>query len=921
MDMPAVPSDDRTWLRRFSSRRENLGHSVLRDQLRGASAYDRIAGYFRSSVLEVAGEEIEAVAGTVRVVCNAELNPEDIRAARAAAIVKEWMDVPPEMDGLLNRPRYRRLFDLLRSGKLQVRVLARDSAPFVHGKAGVIRKVDGTAMAFMGSVNETASGWSLNYEIVWEDHSAEGVDWVQAEFDDLWARGDELPDAVITEIGRVAERSEYRDVAEWRAKVEAGEVADAAAAVAVEAPVYRDGERLYPWQKNFVALVQQHRHRHGKARLLLADEVGLGKTMSLGMSALVLALLDPGPVLLLVPATLTMQWQTELWDRLSIPSAVWTQRDCWLDHMGHLIPGRDARDVTRCPYRIGIVSTGLIVQPSAERAALETAKFACVVLDEAHKARRQDLKDRSMSAEGNNLLEFMRVVASRSRHVLLGTATPIQLDPIELWDLVDVLGREAPHVLGDGNSPWKGDPARVLDLLLSRQSLPEDPVERFELIANPLAPSGEPPASLFKAIRTELDLPDDVSSAKGKFRHLTGPSKRRLANGFEEAFWSSNPIVRHVVLRKREMIERVIDPRTGEPYIRRVNVATHPRPDAQGFVDGAILMPLLLRQAYDDAREFCDLVGQRVRGSGFLKTILLRRIGSTVEAGLSTARKLLRGDPAADDGEESDVPATAEEKESIRNLTADERNALTRVIGRLDALTRDQGADPKGGIVADYLRSGWLEHGCIVFSQYYDSAHWLARTLAAVFPQERIGLYGGLGKSMIFQEGTSIKADRELIKGEVAKRGIRLLIATDAACEGLNLQALGTLANLDLPWNPAKLEQRKGRVQRIGQSRSTIDVLNLRYGDSVEGDVFAVLSERFQNIWTMFRQFPDALDDEWTRAILQGRDEARAFLRRLPDQADRFRLRYQSSIDDLDWESCSAVLARQDVIDAMSEGW
>jgi hypothetical protein len=89
----------------------------------------------------------------------------------------------------------------------------------------------------------------------------------------------------------------------------------------------------------------------------------------------------------------------------------------------------------------------------------------------------------------------------------------------------------------------------------------------------------------------------------------------------------------------------------------------------------------------------------------------------------------------------------------------------------------------------------------------------------------------------------------------------------------------------------------------------------------VEDDVFAVLSERFQNIWTMFRQFPDALDDEWTRAILQGRDEARAFLRRLPDQADKFRLRYQSSIDDLDWESCSAVLARQDVIDAMSEGW
>lgn len=921
MDNPPVIPVDRQWLRRFSSRETRLDHSVLRDQLRGAVSYDRIAGYFRSSVLEVAGEEIEAVTGSVRVVCNADLNPDDIRAARAAAIAKEWMDVPPEMDSLLNRPRYRRLFDLLRSGKLQVRVLSREKAPFVHGKAGVIRKSDGTAVSFMGSVNETSSGWAQNYEIVWEDSSPEGVDWVQREFDALWEHGDDLPDAVITEIGRVAERIEYQDIAAWRAKVAAGEVPDPAAAAIVEAPVYRAGDRLYPWQKNFVALVQQHRQRHGKARLMVADEVGLGKTMSLGMSALVLALLDPGPVLLLVPATLTLQWQTELWDRLGIPSAVWTQQDCWVDHKGHRIPGRVAEDVTRCPYRIGIVSTGLIVQPTAERAALEKGRFSCVVLDEAHKARRQDLKDRTRGGGGNNLLEFMRTIAARSRHVLLATATPIQLDPIELWDLVDVLGRDAPHVLGDGNSPWKVDPARVLDYLLERQPLPDEPVERFELIANPLAPLGEPPASLFKAIRSELGLADDDTAAKGKFRHLSGPTKRRLDGGFEEAFWSSNPIVRHVVLRKREMIERVIDTRTGEPYLRRIDVVTHPRASDSAFVDGAIGMPLLFRQAYDDAKEFCDLLGQRMRGSGFLKTILLRRIGSTVEAGLSTARKLLGGDITTDELEEADAPPSTEERQAMRDLTADERNALRRVVTRLEDLTKTPGADPKGSVVARYLQSGWLEHGCIIFSQYYDSARWLAQTLAAMFPQHRIGLYGGIGKSMIFHEGTSIKADRELIKVEVTKRNIRLLVATDAACEGLNLQALGTLVNLDLPWNPAKLEQRKGRIQRIGQTRATIDVLNLRYRDSVEDDVFAVLSERFQNIWTVFRQFPDTLDDDWTRAILQGRTQAQAFLRQLPDQADRFRLRYQSSIDDLDWEGCSAVLARQDIVDAMSQGW
>ena len=138
------------------------------------------------------------------------------------------------------------------------------------------------------------------------------------------------------------------------------------------------------------------------------------------------------------------------------------------------------------------------------------------------------------------------------------------------------------------------------------------------------------------------------------------------------------------------------------------------------------------------------------------------------------------------------------------SLTAEERNALRRVVTRLEDLTRTPDVDPKGRIVERYLRSGWLEHGCIVFSQYYNSAYWLARTLAATFPQQRIGLYGGIGKSLILYEGTSIKADREFIKGEVAKRNIRLLVATDAACEGLNLQALGTLVNLDLPWQSGK---------------------------------------------------------------------------------------------------------------------
>lgn len=66
-----------------------------------------------------------------------------------------------------------------------------------------------------------------------------------------------------------------------------------------------------------------HRETCGKARLLLAAEVGVGKTLSLPASAMIAVLLNDGPVLILCPATLTLQWQVELADKLGIPSAVW----------------------------------------------------------------------------------------------------------------------------------------------------------------------------------------------------------------------------------------------------------------------------------------------------------------------------------------------------------------------------------------------------------------------------------------------------------------------------------------------------------------------------------------------------------------------------------------------------------------------
>ena len=73
---------------RYSSRRQQLDKSFLCKKLKGAASYDRIAGYFCSSILEVAGEEIENIQGKVRIICNSDLSPEDVKAASCAQRMK-----------------------------------------------------------------------------------------------------------------------------------------------------------------------------------------------------------------------------------------------------------------------------------------------------------------------------------------------------------------------------------------------------------------------------------------------------------------------------------------------------------------------------------------------------------------------------------------------------------------------------------------------------------------------------------------------------------------------------------------------------------------------------------------------------------------------------------------------------------------
>ena len=933
---------------RHSSRRQRLDSTVLAQRLAGAVGYDRIAGYFRSSLFEVAGEALAQVQGPVRIICNSDLDQQDLvtAAAAQAALRRSWCAGKPEEAPPVALPRYRALYEALTNKRIEIRVLPDEAFGLIHGKAGVIRRPDGTATAFLGSVNESASAWRLNYELLWEDDAPDTVAWVQEEFDALWNDRRAMDLSVCPFIAQDVQRIAARRVIEppqWKATTD---TQTAAASAAVETPVYRREQGLWPHQKYFAQLALE-RHRLGGARLVLADQVGLGKTIQLAMAALLMALEDPdgGPVLVLAPKPLLQQWQGELMELLLLPSARWNGR-AWVDENELEYPSDGVKSLGKCPRRIGLVSQGLVVRglPEALQQLLQR-RYTCVIVDEAHRARRRNVPKVDASAdevderaEPNKLMAFLKQIGERTKSMLLATATPVQLHPVEAWDLLDILSHGNAGVLGGWTrtSPWFR-PSHCLAVANGDTSVPTEVVAGWQYVRDPMPARAE--GDGFDSMRRYLDADDRTWQFAPEVLDKLSPAIKRvkLLNGVLPGYGEQfNPMLRCIVRRTRGYLEATVNPATGGYFLPKVTVRLFGENTASALGLGGYL-----RDAYEEAENFSRLLQQRVRGAGFFKTLLLRRLGSSMEAGRNTVMRLLSAAPdeptdeddddsddtnGADGGGDGNLGHRAIAASDFKDFTKAEVASLNRCL----ALLRQGGNnDPKLDAVLGYLlgtrsdvSESWMARGCILFSQYYDTVRWVGDELAKrpEFAGLEIGLYAGSNRSGIWSTGRFQRCDRELLKARVRSGELKLLLGTDAASEGLNLQRLGTLINIDLPWNPTRLEQRKGRIQRIGQVRSEVWIANLRYRGSVEDRVHQVLADRLESIHQLFGQIPDTLEDVWVKIALEGEQEARQLIDRTTATRNPFDAKY-SKVEDADWETCSQVLDAHAVKEQLSRGW
>ena len=919
---------ERTWKLKYTPEDGDLVQVFYVPALQDAARYDRLTGYFDAGALALAARGVEGLvrnAGRMRLVVGCTLKAPEIDAINEGEALRDAVErqlvelplAPPDADaadalGLLAW--------MIGRGHLEVKVAVpcdtdgrpvNDTAIF-HEKSGVIEDRAGYKIAWTGSLNETAAGWRRNWESInvyrsWGPEP-ERVDSEERNFASLWAN--RSPRALVLDVPDAAKQDLLRFLppdlpTRLKAKTpppgppdtgpgpdppplpptdrrqlvwtfiqrapslpgSGAQVGEATAAIEPWPHQLRAFERLYaPWPP----------------KLLIADEVGLGKTIQAGLllrQAWLAGLAKR--ILILAPKAVLKQWQIELREKFNLNWPIYDGRklSCYPSRALH---GHHEHEVDpeRWHEEPAVIASSHLMRRNDRAAVLvhDAEPWDLVILDEAHHARRRAA---GSPQEGgpNALLKLMRALKTRTQGLVLLTATPMQVHPIEVWDLLDLLGLPqewtAPEFLDffeqvaqPSPSPEALDRMARLFQAVERDhgAVPRDTVQRLTGLSHLKA------GKVLRALRDEASIPR---------RRLETPERRAAI----------------AVMRSHTPIRRLISRHT-RGLLRRYAAAgmlSNPIADRQvrdRFVD----MTEAERDLYAAVDEYISQTYKQASGGersavGFVMTIYRRRLASSFAALRATFEKrrspALLGAVASAGAVEEDVPDDEVLDDEVldtddlaaltaRALVFEEQGEIEHLLERIDALPLDSKLTSLTETLDELTRNGYRQ--VMVFTQYTDTMDFLRRIL-----RERSGprlmCFSGRGGEIPTAGSPDgwRTIDREQVKHRFRDGEADLLLCTDAAAEGLNFQFCGALVNYDMPWNPMRVEQRIGRIDRVGQRHPTIQVVNLHYEGTVETAIYRALRRRiglFEQVvgrlQPILAQIPKAISD----AVLAGRDTA-----------------------------------------------
>ncbi len=928
------------WKDSFTSSQEDLLKEFYRPVLEDAVRYWRITGYFSSKSLLQVLSGIERLVlcstdgighGQIKLITGFFMSSADLKVLANGLSVEQLLEKEMQSrfpfqniipgDGSNDDLSAELLAWLVKKGYMEIRVgipykdgeIISDGAIF-HAKEGVIEDNYGDRLAFSGSINETPNGWTTNYETFdvycsWtgDEHRVETK---ERNFLGLWENNDpgvhtfSLPEAFRRKLDIFAptegkfprrlpkeisdillEKSQNKtpapakilgpDLENQRRKVWSYILNVANSQLSGSERVGEATGAVVPWPHQQRAF--QRLWSSWPPRLLIADEVGLGKTVQAGLLLRQAWLSGRAKrILVMAPASVLKQWQRELREKFALDWPIYTGRSLeW--QTTHFRPHGEVQLVDRQDWAkesFILVSSHLMRRRDRQKELIDCDQWDLVVLDEAHHARirRDNTSSGSERLVPNTMMQVMKKLSGHTSGLLLLTATPMQVSELEVWDLLTLLGMP---------SEWTEDAFQRFFDYVERKN-PEEAVMAYlsKLWQSSVKAFGEMPENSLPSLLRQSPL--KKRKVLRGLKDITSLSRNSMSLELRLALLNlakSWTPIQGLISRHSRMLLRAYKQEGS------INLAIGTRNVEDRFLPSTQEE----RDLYENVEDFISTqyakaIGKKKSSVGFVMTIYRRRLASSVASLCSTLEKRRTGhidhiqeDLAAAEDEElhQELDLDEEISNSFKDLSRnDELEAISCLIDQAKPLI---GRDSKGTACLEALdqifSNGYTQ--VIIFSQYSDTVNALKKLLIES-GRTNLMSFTGSGGELLQKEGKWKTLSREDVKRDFKNGKAEILLCTDAAAEGLNFQFVGALINYDMPWNPMRVEQRIGRIDRIGQRYETMQIINLHLDGTVESDVYRALKGRiklFENVVGRLQPILAKASSSISKATLTSRDQ------------------------------------------------
>ena len=542
--------------------------------------------------------------------------------------------------------------------------------------------------------------------------------------------------------------------------------------------------------------VYEHMLQQSPLRFLLADDAGAGKTIMTGLYVReMLARRLIRRVLIVPPAGLVGNWERELRTLFSLQFRVGSGSDT---RLGNPFAGPDSHLV--------IVSVDTLAgeRVFGHLGDESTEAYDLVVFDEAHKLSADRQPDfRVRKTERYRLAEAIAGAGADSQrwalpwsaqHLLLLTATPHMGKDFPYYFLWRLLLPEALSTY----EAFEGFPAesrqrhfirRTKEELVDFNGSPLYPERRCDTLSYELTQGTGSEQELYDATT------DYISSHYNRARVLNRSAARLAMSVFQRRLASSTYALVRSFERRLEKLEDMIE-RIRDGKLTEDQLARHQR-QLDDVEDVFETMTADEQPSDEGNTEHLEQFEDRALGGGI---------------GISLAE-------------------LAAERIKVKSLLEMARSLFdNREESKFEKLREVLGAPAYAG------------EKFIIFTEHRDTADFLVHRLEGLGFTDKVALIHG---GMPYQER---ERQVEFFRRPETQEGANFLVATDAAGEGINLQFCWLMVNYDIPWNPARLEQRMGRIHRYGQPHDPVVVVNLVAGATREGRVLKTLLDKLETI-------------------------------------------------------------------------